>query len=160
MTEEGVSFRDTVRAIRETLPEEAAARASMIAQTESSRAFGMGNLIGWVKSGAGWKEWKLASNPCPQCEALVAELKLASAGDESLPPRLRGRPVVAVNMPFTETDYEVVYTHPLHPNCYCDVLYVDEITELTPAEADARAEKAIAEMRRAYEHVAAEVSDN
>lgn len=160
MTDEGVSLRDTIVAVRETLPEAYKGRAEMIAQTESSRVYGMGNVVGWVKSGGGWKEWKLASNPCPQCEALVAELSLASAGDTSLPVRLRGRPVVAVELPFTETDYGPVYSHPLHPNCYCDVLFVNETTELTPEEANARADTILKEMKAAYDHVAAGVSEN
>jgi len=158
MVQEGVSLNDSIRAIREALPDTSRARADMIARSESARAYGVGNMAGWTKAGMGWKEWLLSSDPCPQCTDLVTDLSASSALDSSLPERLRGRPVVSIDEPFTTTDYGPVYTQPLHPSCRCGTAAVNDITEMTEDEAEAEVNRMMNEMRQNFGRVSASIN--
>jgi SPP1 gp7 family putative phage head morphogenesis protein len=78
-----------------------AARAEMIARTESAGADIAGNVIGWQASGlVTEKEWIVAdANECDACAEMNGEK-------------------VAIDEEFPEGD------PPLHPNCRCDLLPV------------------------------------
>jgi len=101
-------------------------RSETIARTEILRAahegrreaWSQGVDGGWINPGA-QKQWMTVDDPCPECAAMDGET-VAISGEFSV-----GEP-------------------PLHPNCRCDVLLVDEIPEdiqaLTDEELDAQIE--------------------
>jgi hypothetical protein len=101
-------------------------RSETIARTEILRAahegrreaWSQGVDGGWINPGA-QKQWMTVDDPCPECAAMDGET-VPISGEFSV-----GEP-------------------PLHPNCRCDVLLVDEIPEdiqaLTDEELDAQIE--------------------
>ena len=104
------------------------ARATVVARTETARAFVEGERLGWQESGVvEGKEWQLAAGGCPFCQVSAA-----------LQPRVRnmdqpfwrnGQEIVAPGGTY-KIKYGDVQGAPLHPNCRCDLLPVLE----TPSE--------------------------
>lgn len=102
-------------------------RSETIARTEILRATHEGRREAWsqgisdgsINPGA-MKQWDTVNDPCPECAAM-AGVQAPITGDFPM-----GDP-------------------PLHPNCRCDVLLVDEIpqdiTEMTDEELDAEIER-------------------
>lgn len=89
-----------------------AARAEVIARTETARADVAGNLVGWKASGVvERKQWMVGEDCCPECcdlDGIEVDLDESFPGDGGDGP-------------------------PLHPNCRCDIAPV--ITQTEEAEA-------------------------
>lgn len=63
-----------------------AARAEIIARTETADAVERGNHLAWRASGqVDRKEWLLGPNPCPQCQAIHAANSVVGLEDEFAP---------------------------------------------------------------------------
>lgn len=113
---EGGSIADATTALRAEFDHLSGYGAERIARTETSRAYGMGNIAGWKElPGVTHKEWLLSSAPCDMCAELHAR-----------------RPVVRLDEPFAQVGevfggvmvtYAPVYTATLHPNDSCAVTF-------------------------------------
>lgn len=99
---------DTVKA---DIGDGAAARAETIARTETSHAVGMGQLAAWKAAGITRKRWKLATDACEVCNALVAQ----SGGEVGIDePFARAGTNLAGFTPALDIQH-----NPAHPNCRC-----------------------------------------
>jgi HK97 family phage portal protein len=99
-------------------------RALTIARTETARAYVQGEVEAWRQTGmVKGKEWLLAPDPCPYCEALAKQSKDKGLADTFLKV---GDTVTASDGSTYVADFESVTGPPLHPNCRCDLLPVLE----------------------------------
>jgi hypothetical protein len=96
-------------------------RAEMIARTETANAQSAGNMAAWTSAGVESKEWLLAPDACPVCEALVAG---QTAPIPMAEPFVKAGTVIVGTdgRPFTVT--RDVYHPPLHPNDRCAMVPV------------------------------------
>jgi hypothetical protein len=69
--EGGESIQELQRRVADVFGEATGIRSERIARTESATIVNNGNLLGWSAAGVGEKEWVLAPNPCPVCEAIA-----------------------------------------------------------------------------------------
>lgn len=113
---EGGSIADATTALRAEFDHLSGYAAERIARTETSRAYGAGNVAGWRElPGVTHKQWLLSSAPCEMCADLYAR-----------------RPVVRLEEPFARVGetfggvmvtYADVQTATLHPNDSCAVTF-------------------------------------
>lgn len=92
-------------------------RSEMIARTESARAYVKGEQLAWKQTGVvTGKQWLLAPDSCPICEAAAAEF-----ANKTIPLDAnfydKGETIDAGDQSQT-LDYEAIDGPPLHPNCY------------------------------------------
>lgn len=118
----GGSIADATAALRAEFDHLSGYAAERISRTETSRAYGHGNIAGWRElPGVTKKKWLLSSAPCAMC------LDLASR-----------RPEVGLEEPFARVGevfggvvitYADVYTNTLHPNDSCGMTFKFEDEE-------------------------------
>ena len=98
-------------------------RATVVARTETARAFVEGERLGWEESGVvRGKQWQLAAGGCPFCQqtALKGTAKVFGLNE---PFWKNGDTISAGGGPYS-VRYGDVQGAPLHPNCRCDILPV------------------------------------
>ena len=115
-----------------TIPEMAAAidragifdrsRATMIARTESAQAYVEGQHEAWRESEVvEGKQWVLAPNPCPFCEATAKKFNNRTIGVSDSFWRL-GDTIEGTDGSTMKVNYRNITGPPLHPNCRCDTI--------------------------------------
>jgi len=98
-------------------------RATVVARTESARAFVEGERLGWQESNVvRGKQWLLAAGACPFCDA-TAQRGTAKVYNLDEPFWKMGDTITTGGGSFT-VRYGDVQGAPLHPNCRCDILPV------------------------------------
>ena len=98
-------------------------RATVVARTESARAFVEGERLGWQESNVvQGKQWLLAAGACPFCDA-TAQRGTAKVYNLDEPFWKMGDTITTGGGSFT-VRYGDVQGAPLHPNCRCDILPV------------------------------------
>jgi len=121
----GLAAGDTPREIAQRVQSTGSfdsARASMIARTESARAYVEGQHVAWDTSGVvAGKRWLLAPHACPTCQALE------KAFNNRPTPVGTREAVFNVGDTFEDTEgatitvrYAAMTGPPGHPNCRCD----------------------------------------
>ncbi len=105
--------KNMVREIKATF-DTTLSRAKAIARTETARAYAFGNYAGAMeakKKGYNVKKYWLAvidNRTCPICRRLHTKYPKEKA--------------IAVDKEFIDEKWRGI-THPVHPNCRCDVIY-------------------------------------
>ena len=98
-------------------------RATVVARTESARAFVEGERLGWQESNVvRGKQWMLAAGACQFCEA-TAQRGTAKVYNLDEPFWKMGDTITTAGGSFS-VRYGDVQGAPLHPNCRCDILPV------------------------------------
>ena len=98
-------------------------RATVVARTESARAFVEGERLGWQESNVvRGKQWMLAAGACPFCEE-TAKRGTAKVYNLDEPFWKMGDTITTGGGSFT-VRYGDVQGAPLHPNCRCDIIPV------------------------------------
>jgi len=98
-------------------------RATVVARTESARAFVEGERLGWQESNVvRGKQWLLAAGACPFCDA-TAKRGTAKVYNLDEPFWKMGDTITTGGGSFT-VRYGDVQGAPLHPNCRCDIIPV------------------------------------
>ena len=98
-------------------------RATVVARTESARAFVEGERLGWQESNVvQGKQWLLAAGACPFCDA-TAQRGTAKVYNLDEPFWKMGDTITTAGGSFS-VRYGDVQGAPLHPNCRCDILPV------------------------------------
>jgi HK97 family phage portal protein len=117
---DGLSIPQIADDLQATMPELNDYRATMIARTETARAYTNGNVAAWEKSGdVAGKEWLLAVDACEFCKAIAAKFNTnVGLTDNFLP---KGVLLQGVDGGLMSIDYTEIFAPPLHPNCRCDV---------------------------------------
>lgn len=112
---DGLSTTQIAEGIQGTMPTMNAARAEMIARTETARAYTNGNINAWERSGeVEGKEWLLAADACEFCKTVAREFKTVGLRDNFLP---KGVSIVGTDGGVMVIDYTAIPAPPLHPNC-------------------------------------------
>lgn len=101
----GQTLTEIQNNIRAQAPEFSAARAEVIARTETSFATNEGERLAWKGAGVEKKQWLLAGGPCPICEDIAAK----NPGPVPIDQDFEGSQVKAP---------------PAHPNCRCTIVPV------------------------------------
>jgi len=110
----GESISQIQDRVAAALGEESGYRAERIARTEAASLTTKGNIEGWSAAGVVKKQWQLAPNPCPVCEAVA---------------RKNPGPI-SIDQPFdvegtgANSGWEAIIGAPAHPNCRCVTLPV------------------------------------
>jgi HK97 family phage portal protein len=116
---DGLSIPQIADDLQATMPGLNDYRATMIARTETARAYSNGNVSAWEKSGdVAGKEWLLAVDACEFCKAIAAKFNNVGLADNFLP---KGVLLQGVDGGLMSIDYTEIFAPPLHPNCRCDV---------------------------------------
>jgi HK97 family phage portal protein len=98
-------------------------RATVVARTESARAFVEGERLGWQESNVvQGKQWLLAAGACPFCDA-TAQRGTAKVYNLDEPFWKMGDTITTAGGSFS-VRYGDVQGAPLHPNCRCDIIPV------------------------------------
>ena len=98
-------------------------RATVVARTETARAFVEGERLGWEESGVvRGKQWQLAAGACPFCEqtALKGTAKVFGLNE----PFWKNGDTISAGGGTYSVRYGDVQGAPLHPNCRCDIIPV------------------------------------
>ena len=98
-------------------------RATVVARTETARAFVEGERLGWEESGVvRGKQWQLAAGGCPFCEqtALKGTSKVFGLNE----PFWKNGDTISAGGGTYSVRYGDVQGAPLHPNCRCDIIPV------------------------------------
>lgn len=122
--EGGSSIPDAVAEIRRILPDEAPWRAVRIAKTETATVNMETDLHVWGQIGIEKKQWILAIDACPVCEAFFSQY---AAGPVPLDHVYAPAGTLVVGSDGTKyVTWRDVRGYPLHPNCRCDQMAVKE----------------------------------
>ena len=98
-------------------------RATVVARTETARAFVEGERLGWEESGVvRGKQWQLAAGACPFCR-MTARKGTSKVFGLNEPFWKNGDTISAGGGTYS-VRYGDVQGAPLHPNCRCDILPV------------------------------------
>ena len=98
-------------------------RATVVARTETARAFVEGERLGWEESGVvRGKQWQLAAGACPFCQQTAVK-GTAKVFDLNEPFWKNGDTISAGGGTYS-VRYGDVQGAPLHPNCRCDIIPV------------------------------------
>jgi HK97 family phage portal protein len=98
-------------------------RATVVARTETARAFVEGERLGWEESGVvRGKQWQLAAGACPFCQqtAIRGTSKVFGLNE----PFWKNGDTIAAGGGTYSVRYGDVQGAPLHPNCRCDIIPV------------------------------------
>jgi len=115
--EEQRPLNEVIDQLKESLGEQAGARAERIARTETSNAVNAGRQEVWSEAGVTRNRWRLAPGACPICQALVA----LSGGEVDI-----GEPFVTAGTQLaTFTPKMDITRPPAHPNCRCSMAPVE-----------------------------------
>ena len=98
-------------------------RATVVARTETARAFVEGERLGWEESGVvRGKKWQLAAGACPFCQqtAVKGTAKVFGLNE----PFWKNGDTISAGGGTYSVRYGDVQGAPLHPNCRCDILPV------------------------------------
>jgi HK97 family phage portal protein len=98
-------------------------RATVVARTETARAFVEGERLGWEESGVvRGKQWQLAAGACPFCQqtALKGTSKVFGLNE----PFWKNGDTISAGGGTYSVRYGDVQGAPLHPNCRCDIIPV------------------------------------
>ena len=98
-------------------------RATVVARTETARAFVEGERLGWEESGVvRGKQWQLAAGACPFCQqtAVKGTAKVFGLNE----PFWKNGDTISAGGGSYSVRYGDVQGAPLHPNCRCDILPV------------------------------------
>ena len=98
-------------------------RATVVARTETARAFVEGERLGWEESGVvRGKQWQLAAGACPFCQqtAVKGTAKVFGLNE----PFWKNGDTISAGGGTYSVRYGDVQGAPLHPNCRCDILPV------------------------------------
>jgi uncharacterized protein with gpF-like domain len=98
-------------------------RATVVARTETARAFVEGERLGWEESGVvRGKQWQLAAGACPFCQqtALKGTAKVFGLNE----PFWKNGDTISAGGGTYSVRYGDVQGAPLHPNCRCDIIPV------------------------------------
>lgn len=119
---EGFENGDSISQLSDRVRESSAfsrERSELIARTESAKSYTGGEIQGWKQSGqVKSTKWLLSPDPCPECEALAAEVNEVPLGENFVD---KGGTLNGITY-----DYEPVNSPPLHPNCRCDLIPILE----------------------------------
>jgi HK97 family phage portal protein len=103
-------------------------RATVVARTETARAFVEGERLGWEESGVvRGKQWQLAAGACAFCQqtAVKGTAKVFGLNE----PFWKNGDTISAGGGTYSVRYGDVQGAPLHPNCRCDILPVLGDTE-------------------------------
>ena len=95
-------------------------RATVVARTETARAFVEGERLGWEESGVvRGKQWQLAAGACPFCQqtAVKGTSKVFALNE----PFWKNGDTISAGGGTYSVRYGDVQGAPLHPNCRCDI---------------------------------------
>ena len=98
-------------------------RATVVARTETARAFVEGERLGWEESGVvRGKQWQLAAGACPFCQqtAVKGTAKVFGLNE----PFWKNGDTISAGGGTYSVRYGDVQGAPLHPNCRCDIIPV------------------------------------
>ena len=98
-------------------------RATVVARTETARAFVEGERLGWEESGVvRGKQWQLAAGACPFCQqtAIKGTSKVFGLNE----PFWKNGDTISAGGGTYSVRYGDVQGAPLHPNCRCDIIPV------------------------------------
>lgn len=124
---QGLERGDAIQRIAEQIPDVSVSRAERIARTEVQEAQQQGKLRAWSDAGVNSKQWLLAGDSCPICNALKARHPGPIPIDEAF--LERGETIVGTDgRPFT-AGFRAVTAPPAHPNCRCTLVAVLEDDE-------------------------------
>jgi HK97 family phage portal protein len=122
----GLEERRSVQEIADQISQDYAfspERATVVARTETARAFVEGERLGWEESGVvRGKQWQLAAGGCPFCR-MTARKGTAKVFALNEPFWKNGDTISAEGKTYS-VRYGDVQGAPLHPNCRCDILPV------------------------------------
>lgn len=122
--QQGLDRGQAVREIMDQIPGVSVSRAERIARTEVQEAQQQGKLRAWQDAGVDSKEWLLAGDSCPICNAIKGKYPGAVPMDQAF--LKLGETIVGTDgRPFTATLRDVV-APPAHPNCRCTLVAVLE----------------------------------
>jgi len=120
----GASVPDLAAAIRKLDSSVSGPRAQMIARTETTRAFMVGQSEAWKDSGVvKGKQWLLAPGACEFCKAVAQEFA-GKAIDVGTPFYTKGHVLNGVDGGTLRLNYTDIQGPPLHPHDRCDLLPV------------------------------------
>jgi HK97 family phage portal protein len=98
-------------------------RATVVARTETARAFVEGERLGWEESGVvRGKQWQLAAGACAFCQqtAVKGTAKVFGLNE----PFWKNGDTISAGGGTYSVRYGDVQGAPLHPNCRCDIIPV------------------------------------
>lgn len=98
-------------------------RATVVARTETARAFVEGERLGWEESGVvRGKQWQLAAGACAFCQqtAVKGTAKVFALNE----PFWKNGDTISAGGGTYSVRYGDVQGAPLHPNCRCDIIPV------------------------------------
>ena len=95
-------------------------RATVVARTETARAFVEGERLGWEESGVvRGKQWQLAAGACPFCRQTARKGTSKVFGLNE--PFWKNGDTISAGGGTYSVRYGDVQGAPLHPNCRCDI---------------------------------------
>lgn len=98
-------------------------RATVVARTETARAFVEGERLGWEESGVvRGKQWQLAAGACPFCRETARKGTAKVFGLNE--PFWKNGDTISAGGGSYSVRYGDVQGAPLHPNCRCDIIPV------------------------------------
>jgi HK97 family phage portal protein len=122
----GLEERRSVQEIADQISQDYAfspERATVVARTETARAFVEGERLGWEESGVvRGKQWQLAAGACPFCRETARKGTSKVFGLNE--PFWKNGDTISAGGGTYSVRYGDVQGAPLHPNCRCDILPV------------------------------------
>lgn len=123
--EAGATRNEIAEKLLENVDDMSRNRATVIAQTETARAYQHGALQQGIEMGIPAKKWRLSGNPCGLCEAAARKSR-----SEPVPigePFLRaGETIMGTDGKLYTMKMDVMVASEAHPNCACGTTKVDE----------------------------------
>jgi hypothetical protein len=120
----GLEERRSVQEIADQISTDyafSAARATVVARTETARAFVEGERLGWEESGVvRGKQWQLAAGACPFCRQTARKGTSKVFGLNE--PFWKNGDTISAGGGTYSVRYGDVQGAPLHPNCRCDII--------------------------------------
>ena len=122
----GLEQRQSVQEIADLISNDYAfspERATVVARTETARAFVEGERLGWEESGVvRGKQWQLAAGACQYCRETARKGTSKVFGLNE--PFWKNGDTISAGGGTYSVRYGDVQGAPLHPNCRCDIIPV------------------------------------
>jgi HK97 family phage portal protein len=113
---EGMTTNEAMAEVKKVMTEATDFECERIARTESTRAYGDGNIQSWTKAGVQQKQWRQAGGPCPLCAAIAKQYSQPVPLDHVF--YQLGDSIEADGKRYV-FDYEAITRQPAHPSCRC-----------------------------------------